>query len=188
MVNASRHYPDRPEFRVLSRQSEYQLHLATLEVLEKTGVDVHGEEALDILREADCLVRDKRVRIPSKLVKQALASVPERLAIRNRNGMPAMYLEDHRPYYGTGSDCPFTLDIETSERRSSLIRDVASLTKLIDGLPNLDFVMSMAIPNDVPSDLLDVHEFVAMVSNTTNPLSSPLSPWTDSKPSTVSVP
>ncbi len=41
-----------PGFRVLSEEQIEELHLATLEVLERTGVDV-------LEKEADCLYRSR---------------------------------------------------------------------------------------------------------------------------------
>jgi len=169
-MKANRSFLDRPRLRILSEQEVYELHLATLEVLEKTGVEVYDDEALSVLRKAGCFVHGTRVCIPPYLVKRALNSVPERAAIRDRNGRSAMFLEDSRSYYGTGSDCPTTLDIETGERRPSLLSDVASLARLADYTRNIDFVMSMAFPSDVPAATPTVHEFAAMVNNTTKPI------------------
>ena len=170
MVRASTYFSNRPAFQVLSEQEVYEIHLSALEVLERTGVVVDEEAALSLLREAGCHVRGDRVHIPSRLVKQALQNAPERVAIRDRNGKSAMCLEGSRSYFGTGSDCPNTLDVKTGERRRSVLADVASLARLIDYLPNLDFVMSMALPSDQPRETADIHAFATMVSNTTKPI------------------
>ena len=170
MSKAGDYLPNRPGFRVLSERQIHELHLSALELLETTGVEIDEEEALSLLREAGCSVRDKRVRIPSQLVRRALDSAPERAAIRDRNGANGMLLEDGRSYYGTGSDCLNTLDVKTGERRDTVWDDVASLAKLTDFLPNLDFVMSMGLASDRPEETADVHNFAAMVTNTTKPI------------------
>ncbi len=170
MTKPKSYYLNRPEFRLFSEREVYRLHLSALELLERTGVEVYEDECLSLLQKAGCCVEGKRVYIPSRLVKKALNSVPERAAIRDRDGKEGMCLEGSQPYFGTGSDCPNTLDIETGERRPSGLKDVASLARLTDYLPNLDFVMSMAWPNDKPSATADVHEFVAMVTNTRKPI------------------
>ena len=81
-----------------------------------------------------------------------------------------MFLEGERTFFGTGSDLPHTLDLETGERRPSLLSDVQSTARLADALPNLDFAMSMALPSDVPAQTSDRHSFRAMVENTVKPL------------------
>ena len=90
MSKEGRYLPDRPRFRVLSDQQVHQLHLSALELLESTGVEVDEEQALSLLGGAGCFVRGTRARIPPRLVKQALSSVPERVAIRDRNKKTAM--------------------------------------------------------------------------------------------------
>jgi trimethylamine--corrinoid protein Co-methyltransferase len=47
---------------------------------------------------------------------------------------------------------------------------VQNTARLADALPNLDFVMSMALPSDMPSATSDRHSFRAMIANTVKPL------------------
>ena len=41
---------------------------------------------------------------------------------------------------------------------------------MADALPNLDFVMSMALPSDVPIQTSDRRSFLAMIENTVKPV------------------
>lgn len=163
--------PDRPLFRVLSEENVYELHLATSEVLEKTGVEIYDDEAVTLLREAGCFIQGPhRVRIPAYLVRQAIDTAPERVAIRDRNGNSAMFLEDRNVYFGTGSDCPHIVDLETHRRRPSTLRDVSALASVTDAAAEVDFVMSMALAQDRLARTADVHQFVAMANHTTKPI------------------
>jgi trimethylamine--corrinoid protein Co-methyltransferase len=121
-------------YRMFTEAQLDEIHLASLEILRRTGVRVYEAQALTLLQEQ------------------------------------RMYLEGHRTYYGTGSDLPNTLDLETGERRPSLLSDVQDLARLADSLPNLDFVMSMALPSDVPVETSDRRSFLAMIENTTKPV------------------
>lgn len=148
-----------------------EIHLATLEVLRRTGVRVHEEEALNLLREAGCVVSDGNlVRFQPHVIEDALQAAPPRVVLCKRTGEPGMHLEGHRVYFGSGSDLPNTRDLESGERRLSLLSDVKQTARLADALPNLDFVMSMALPSDVPSATSDRRSFLAMVENTVKPL------------------
>jgi trimethylamine--corrinoid protein Co-methyltransferase len=156
-----------------------EIHDATLEILRRTGVRVRCDEAIELLRDAGCLVSDRDlVRFPAAVVEEALLHAPSRIVLCGRGGEPRVWLERDRTFFGTGSDLPNFLDLETGERRTSRLSDVADTARLADALPNLDFVMSMALPSDVPSSTSDRHSFLAMISNTAKPVV--FTAWDDS--------
>lgn len=155
----------------LSHAEKERLHLATLEVLRRTGVRVHSEEALSLLERAGCAVDDGNlVRIPSHVVEEAIRTAPPSITVYNRAGEPAMSLEGTNVYFGTGSDLPNVIDLETGERRPAVKSDVANAALISDALPNVDFVMSMALAGDVPVAVSDLHSYEAMVAHTTKPI------------------
>jgi trimethylamine--corrinoid protein Co-methyltransferase len=158
-------------YRTFTDAQLEEIHLATLEVLRRTGVRVLEAESLALLRDAGCIITDGTlVRFPPGLVEEALRSVPSRVVLCDRTGEPRAHLEGHRAYFGTGSDLPNTRDLETGERRPSLLSDVEGTARLADALPNLDFLMSMALPSDVPIETSDRRSFLAMIENTVKPV------------------
>jgi trimethylamine--corrinoid protein Co-methyltransferase len=158
-------------YRMFTQAQLEEIHLASLEILRRTGVRVYDAEALALLQEAGCTVTDETlVRFPAAVVETALLYAPSRVVLCSRTGEPRLYLEGHRTYFGTGSDLPNTRDLETGERRPAVLADVEKTARLADWLPNLDFVMSMALPSDVPVATSDRHSFLAMVENTAKPL------------------
>lgn len=159
-----------PNLRWLTRHQLEVLHSASIEVLERTGTRVDHPEALQLLKDAGCLVKDKVARIPGWLVEECIRLAPKRIVMGNRKGERVMVLEKNRTYFGTGSDLPFTIDLETRERRISVKEDIVKSARLLDALPNFDFVMSNAIPTDVPQEKNELHQFEAMLLNTTKPL------------------
>jgi len=62
-------------------------------------------------------------------------------------------------------------------------RDACLTARACDALPNIDFCMSLGSINDVPQDRADVHEFDAMVRETTKPIMS----WSFSRESLVQI-
>lgn len=159
-----------PQFRVLSDGQIENIHLATLEILRRTGVLVFDDQALALLQQAGAEVDGNRVRIPAGLVERALASAPPCVTVCDRDGQPAMYLEDRRAYYGTGSDTPYVIDLHTGQRRKAVKADVANMARVCDALPHIDFIMCMGLASDVTSPISDRHHFEAMVTNTGKPI------------------
>ncbi len=147
-----------------------EIHLATLEILDRVGVRISDPEALALLKKAGARVDRNLAKIPASLVQDALASAPCRVPISNRSGERAMRLEKGRSYYGSGSDTPNTIDIETGVRRLATKQDVIESTIISDHLDNIDFIMSMALASDVPTADSYIHQFEAMVLNTSKPI------------------
>jgi len=160
------------QFRVLSNDQLKELQFATLEVLESIGVNVFHDEALELYRKAGAYVEGNRVRIPTRLVEWAVRTAPSRVVLCDRNGQRKMFLEGNKSYFGPGPTNPFIRDSFTRERRRVGKQDVANVAKLVDALPNVDFVMSLAMIGDQTEVLADVHEVEAMLTNTTKPVVS----------------
>lgn len=158
-----------PVFRSLSSQQIRQIHSATLDVLERTGVEIYDQEALTLLRQAGGYVTGVNVRIPASLVEWAIESAPNRVKIWSRDGLPALELSSSNVYFGPGPSCPNVLDIVSGERRLVEKQDLIAYAHLCEGLSNIDFMMSMGILADTP-EISDLQEFVAMVLNTKKPI------------------
>jgi trimethylamine--corrinoid protein Co-methyltransferase len=162
----------RPKLQVLNRGQAQAIHAAALEILEKTGFRMEHARARELLTDAGCEVSDDdRMHMPPRLVEAALASAPKQITLHDQHGNLAMRLEDGNTYYGTGSDATFTIDLESGERRRARLSDVGVFAKLVDGLGNLSFVMSMANPEDVPVvEDIYVQVFAEMIENTNKPM------------------
>lgn len=142
-----------------------------LRMMEEIGCRVQSEEALDILSRAGCDVTNPdKIKIPGKLVMEALETAPDEIEVFNRDGELAMELKEGYCNYGTGSDCPTTIDLNTGERRACLKDDVARLARFSDALPNIDFIMSFGIAYDSPKGSNFVHQYDAMLKNTKKPI------------------
>ncbi len=168
MLQYSCHH--QPHVRALSEEQIRELHLATLEILERTGVIVREKRALELLKKAGARVAGERVRIPAPLVEQAIQQAPERVVLSKRTGERTVALEANRVFFGTGSDTPNTIDPETRQRRRSQRADVARMARLCDALPNLDFIMSMGVATDVNEHAPFLYEFVDMMAGSSKPI------------------
>jgi len=148
-----------------------RVHEATLEVLADTGIEVRYAPAVEIFAGAGARVDGTRVRIPAKLVDDAIASAPRDWTIKPRGGGTApLVLDAHHSYCGTGSDVLYICDPDTHERRRVRKADVEGMAALCEKLPHIDFVMSMGLPEDVPQAIDDLAQVDAMVRGTRKPL------------------
>lgn len=160
-----------PRLKVLSREQALAIHQTSLRILEQIGFKMEHPGALKMLADAGCSVSDGDwVKMPPKLVEDALNSAPKAINLHDQRGNLTMPLADGNYFYGTGSDTTFTVDLETGERRRTRLQDTANFARLVDGLENISFAMSMSNPEDVPVDDIYIHAFAEMVKNTNKPI------------------
>jgi trimethylamine--corrinoid protein Co-methyltransferase len=162
--------PTKPvQLDILNKEQIRELHYATLEILRETGVKMQDPQGRELLLEAGAWEADGRIKIPEKVVQDALDSAPSRIPMHDRLGNLTMPLELGKVFFGSGSDTIYTLDIESGERRRTTNQDVEDFARLCDALENIDFVMSMSNPSDVSPDDLYIHSFIRMLRGTTKP-------------------
>ncbi len=154
----------------LGPQERQKIHMATLEILERVGVDVHSEKAREILAAGGASVDGIRVRLPEYMVSKALSTVPQRMTLYDRNGRVAIRAWGHNTHYGGGSDCLNILDHRTGQRRRPKLQDVQDAVRLQDALPDISFVMSMVLPEDVDQQIYDRYQMEVILNNTTKPV------------------
>ena len=159
------------EFRSLSDNQLSLLHDASLEIMARTGMRFYEHEALDLFKKAGADISEGNlVRIPAHLVEWAVRSAPKNITIFDQTGRRAMALGGYRSYFGPGSDCSYIYDLDTGERRKAILDDVVRAVRLVDGLPNLDFVMSQYLPSDVPEDQYERRQLAIMLQESTKPI------------------
>ncbi len=147
-----------------------RIHIATLEILERTGVDVHDDRARRILVDGGASMDGIRIRLPEYMVARALATVPRRMTLYDRNRKPSIRAWGHNTYYGGGSDCLTVLDHHTGQRREPVLDDVVAAATVMDYLPEIDFVMSLFLPKDVDQRIYDRYQMEVMLNHTTKPI------------------
>jgi trimethylamine--corrinoid protein Co-methyltransferase len=158
-----------PTIRMLSDEQIRTIHHSSLDILARTGIDMKNDAARQLLLEAGAWESGGRIKVPEHVVLEAIGSAPSRIPMHNRLGALTMSLEEGKVYFGPGSDCPFTMDIETGERRQATARDVEQIARLCDGLAQMDFVMSMGTPSDVPTLDHYLHSFIRMIRGSVKP-------------------
>lgn len=161
---------DTPQGRVLTKEQCKRVVSAAVEMLERTGADVHYDKAREILADHGCWVDGKRVRIPSGLMEWAIRTAPSRVVMTDLHGKEKLYLEGSNSYYGPGPTNTFFIDPYTEERRKPTKEDKRNVGKVCDQLDNIHYVMDLGTPSDVTTNLADVHAFEAMLLNTTKPI------------------
>jgi trimethylamine--corrinoid protein Co-methyltransferase len=157
-------------YRTLTAEQIHDIHSASCRILEEVGVIVHHDEAAELLKKWGAYIdADGRTHIPEAMVKRALHTAPSRITVYNRLGEPVIWLEKSNVHFGAGSDTLIYLDPFTGERRSWTSQDVAAAVRVVDALPQLDFVMSMGMLSDVDIRMINRVQYALMIKNSVKP-------------------
>ena len=145
------------------------IHLSTLEVLQRTGVWVEDDEALDVFAAggADVDRAAKIVRIPAHVVEDAIRCAPPTITLCGRTPESDVVLEPGRVGFTNFGEGIKVTDMESGELREPTKRDVADATRLIDALPEIDVLERPLGAHDVPQDAVPLHNAEAIFANTT---------------------
>ena len=161
----------RPEVTYLSEDDKERIMTAALHVLQETGMRLLHPEARDMLVQAGCTLHGEDcITVPGPMVQEAIDSAPSNISLFNREGHKVMDLGDKRAYFGTGSDLMYTLNGASLERETTSLEHVGRAARLCDALPNIDFVMSFAHPQEISPHLAYLASFQAMAENTVKPI------------------
>lgn len=146
-----------------------QIHAATLTVLQKTGIFVETDEALQIFAGAGAVVdfETKVVKIPPQLVEDAIASAPETILMAGRDLQKDRVLAPGRVYFTNFSEGVIIVDPFTGERRTPLKSDLANAARTVDYLDEIDVCEKAVGASDVDQAVVALHNAQAMLANTT---------------------
>lgn len=158
---------------VFSDDEVQDIHLATLEVLERTGIWVELEEALDIFRDGGCAVdRDTRiVRIPPHVVEEAIASAPPTVVLCGRDPRNDIVVGAGRVGFSNFGEGIKVIDPFTGELRPSTKQDLCEIARLVDALPEVDVFEMAVVSGDQPPETFSLHNHEAALVNQTKPIS-----------------
>ena len=148
------------------------IHLGALEVLERAGLWVEADDALDIYSDGGCLV-DRAARtvcIPPHMVEDALRSCPPKTYLYGRDPANDIVLEAGRVYVSNFDEGIMIVDVRTGEYRHPVLTDVHEAARLVDALSDIDTYESAVHPVDVPEETASLHKWEAAIANTSKPV------------------
>jgi len=153
---------------IFTREELDEIHFATLEVLEHTGLLMDNDEALEMFHGAGAKVdKQKRiVKMPPYLVEDAIRSAPSKLFLAGRNPKNDFIMEGNRVGFTNFGEGVFIIDPYTGEHRETTKQDVADSAKICDYLSDIDVYERAVGASDVPMETVQLHNAEAWLPNT----------------------
>lgn len=154
--------------KIFTDDELYEIHLATLEVLQTTGLFIEDEEALEILDGGGAIVDPKKkvVKFPPYLVEDAIRSAPSKILLAGRNPKNDFVMENNRVGFTNFGEGVFIVDPYNGKLRETTKADVANSAKIVDYLSELDVYERAVGASDVPMETVQLHNAEAWLANT----------------------
>jgi len=166
----------KPKLSFLSQKEIEEIHNKALEILETTGIDIKLPEAIQILENEGCQVKDGSiVNIPREVVEKALKNIPGRdeLILYARNPDHDINLAEDSPVLAAMVEATSVIDLYTREKRPATNQDLAQATQILELLDNVSIASPPVTPQDVPHKTTDWYTWATSFSNTTKHITGP---------------
>ena len=154
---------------VLTPEEVKKIHEATLWIIEKVGIRFPSKRALQIWAEHGAEVdREKMiVRAKPELIEGALKTCPPAYTLAARDPQQDLSLDGNHVYVGTDGCGVEVLDIQTGEKRTSQLQDVADISRLADATEEVAFHWVPVSAQDKPPETRGLHEIKTIWQNST---------------------
>jgi trimethylamine---corrinoid protein Co-methyltransferase len=167
-IHAGRALSGGLHFSVFTEDELADIHAATLEVLQQTGVFVEDGEALDAFAAAGADVdREAKIaRIPPHVVEDAIRSAPSTITLAGRTPDKDFVLQSNRVGFTNFGEGILIVDSETGELREPTKADVGEAARVIDALDDIDVLERPVGAHEVPQAVAPLHNAEAIFTNT----------------------
>ena len=166
------------KLNVLTPEEVEKIHRSTLEVLGKSGILVDSQEARDLFRKNGCEVDDKTkiVKMPEKVVMDALSKIPPEFTLYSRDGKHNVVFKSdgslvHNNTFGIGTKIIEYLGDGKYVDRASTLKDLGDIAKVTDWCDNVEFFCSPVSAMDHADDpVRTLREMRELLVNSAKPI------------------
>lgn len=161
---------ERLYLQLLPDEKLQQIEETAYRLLEEVGISLDHPIAQEMLSGLGCRVEKDRTYMPRSVVQRTLAGITSSRTYYSADGSRTLAVGDGQIRTHNGGSYPFILDPVTGQRRSPVLEDVAIAARFLDALPNVDVVIPLYGPQDVPAELMTITAYAATVKNTRKPI------------------
>lgn len=161
-----------PKIELLSYDLIAQILDEAFQLLIKPGIKVQLAEARTLLGEAGAEVDEASqvVKIPERLARQALETVPTEFTLYNRKGEPAVHYGGDAVHFDPGSSGVNILDPQTLEHKPARTPDLIRVIKVAESLPQYDAQSTAVVCSEVPTEIGDLYRLYLVLLFSTKPI------------------
>ncbi len=161
-----------PKLELLSGELIARVLDEAFQLMRSPGIKVQSAPACRLLAEAGAQVdEDTEVaKIPEKVVRAALKTVPGSFHLYDRHGERKVTYGGDAVQFDPGSAAVHMLDPETLEHRPARTDDLIRLVKVAELLPEYDAQSTAVVCDDVPKEIGDLYRLYLVLLHSEKPI------------------
>lgn|SRR5574341_364516 len=161
-----------PKLELLSNELIGRVLDEAFQLMQDPGIKVQSAEARRLLAEAGAQVDENAqvVRIPEKVVHEALKTVPSTFYLYDRRGERKVTYGGDAVQFDPGSAAVHILDPETLEHRLAYTDDLIRLVKVAELLPEYDAQSTAVVCDEVPKTIGDLYRLYLVLLYSEKPI------------------
>lgn len=161
----------RPKLEFLNEEFIQKIISEAYSILEKEGVFIENQEAMNLLKQAGMKADEstQRVHITSELVDDSLSSTLAVIKLYDRTGANEFIVGEDHVHFDPGSAAVTILDHQTSEERKPVTEDLIQFYRLTECLEHIHFQSTGIISSDVPDMISDSYRLFLGLQFSTKP-------------------
>jgi trimethylamine---corrinoid protein Co-methyltransferase len=157
-----------PPLAILAPEQLERLHLASMSILENTGLDFLDDEALEIWARAGAKVdrKERHVWIDRGLLQEAVSKAPATFTWRARNPAHDVHIGGNRIHFAPQGGVAYVTDLANG-RRNGTMADYHNFLKLNQVSGVIHFAgEQLIVPTDVPVSQRHLRRLLAAITLT----------------------
>jgi trimethylamine--corrinoid protein Co-methyltransferase len=161
-----------PKLSLLTDDLVQRVLEEAFQLLLKPGIKVQNEEARQLLADAGVEIDNETLvaRIPERLVRKALETVPRNFHLYDYDGNPKVQYGGDAVHFDPGSSGVTILDPETLEHKDTQTPDLIRILKVTEQTPQYDAQSTAVVCTEVKKDIQDLYRLYLVLLYSKKPI------------------
>ena len=157
------------KLEILTPQEVQKIHHATLHIIENVGVRFPSRRALEIWEANGATVDHESmiVKVKPQIIEEAMKNAPPAYELGARDPQQHLNMDGNHVFLGTDGCGVEIIDIETGQRRSSVLKDAGDIARVADATEEIGFHWVALSAQDKPAETRGLHEIKTVWENST---------------------
>ncbi len=161
-----------PKLELLSSELTSRILDEAFQLMMNPGIRVLSHQARDLLTSAGVEIdaATNVARIPEKIVRTALDTVPHEFYLYNRLGEHTVTYGGNNVQFDPGSSSVSVLDPDTLQQKPAHATDLIRLVKVAEMLPQYEAQSTAVVCDDVPKEIGDLYRLYIVLMHSIKPV------------------